>query len=177
MMVEWSGILPLVPFLLIRFGLLAALNPEAVRRAAHFAPLRGRERIAYWFYQVSNLGIFLALPFLMVKMDASWPFYAGAGCYLLGLVLCAVAIVSFSSPNSEGLNVNGIYRFSRNPMYVAYFVCFTGMALLTRSWMLMGIIAVFQISAHWIILSEERWCVERFGEEYARYMRDVRRYI
>ncbi|WP_442911269.1 methyltransferase [Lachnoclostridium sp. An196] len=31
-------------------------------------------------------------------------------------------------PDENGLNTNGIYRFSRNPMYVAYFVCFTGMA-------------------------------------------------
>ena len=28
---------------------------------------------------------------------------------------------------------NGVYRFSRNPMYVAYFICFMGMALLVQS--------------------------------------------
>jgi protein-S-isoprenylcysteine O-methyltransferase Ste14 len=36
---------------------------------------------------------------------------------------------------------------------------------------------VFQISAHWIILSEERWCVNKFGQEYINYMNKVRRYI
>ncbi len=36
---------------------------------------------------------------------------------------------------------------------------------------------VFQISAYWIILSEERWCVKKFGEEYINYMNKVRRYI
>jgi protein-S-isoprenylcysteine O-methyltransferase Ste14 len=35
----------------------------------------------------------------------------------------------------------------------------------------------FQISAHWIILSEERWCIKKFGEEYIKYMNRVRRYI
>jgi protein-S-isoprenylcysteine O-methyltransferase Ste14 len=36
---------------------------------------------------------------------------------------------------------------------------------------------VFQISSHWIILSEERWCVKQFGDEYIDYMKRVRRYI
>lgn len=71
----------------------------------------------------------------------------------------------------------GLYRLSRNPMYVAYFICFLGMALLTRSVLFLGLVAVFQISAHWVILAEERWCLEQFGERYRRYMGKVRRYI
>lgn len=34
-----------------------------------------------------------------------------------------------------------------------------------------------KISAHWIILAEERWCIKKFGEEYKNYMNKVRRYI
>ena len=42
-----NGLWLLVPFLLVRFGLLAVLSREAVARAAHFAPMEGGERIAY----------------------------------------------------------------------------------------------------------------------------------
>lgn len=83
----------------------------------------------------------------------------------------------FFFPNAEGLNINGIYQFSRNPMYVAYFICFIGMSLLTQSLILLGIVIIFQVSAHWIILSEERWCIKRFGKSYEEYMKKVRRYI
>lgn len=62
-------------------------------------------------------------------------------------------------------------------MYVAYFICFIGMALLTQSLILLCIVVIFQISAHWIILSEEKWCMEKFGESYKQYMKRVRRYI
>lgn len=62
-------------------------------------------------------------------------------------------------------------------MYVAYFICFAGMALLTRSFPLLGLVLIFQISAHWIILAEERWCLERFGDAYAQYRKRVRRYL
>ena len=83
----------------------------------------------------------------------------------------------FSAPDSGGMNRNGVYRFSRNPMYVAYFICFMGMALLVQSLVLAVMVVVFQVSAHWIILAEERWCLENFGAEYRRYMGEVRRYL
>ena len=172
-----NGFLLLIPFLIIRFALLSILNGEAIPRAAYFAPMRGGERIAYYIYQFSNIGIFLYLVFLTVKVDFSWKFYAGLVFYLCGLLLCAFSIMSFASPDDAGLNTNGIYQFSRNPMYVAYFVCFVGMALLAQSLVLLAVILVFQISAHWIILAEERWCLEKFGAAYRKYMEQVRRYM
>lgn len=112
-----------------------------------------------------------------VLIDFSIQFYMGIFLYSLGLLLCAAAMVSFSSPDHSGFNKNGIYRLSRNPMYLAYFICFLGMCLLTRSLTLLGIVLIFQVSAHWIILAEERWSIEKFGEEYIKYMNQVRRYI
>ena len=171
------GILLLVPFFLVRFTLLSALNKKAIGRAAYFAPVQGAEKIAYYIYQLTNVMIFAYLIFLKVQVDFSWSFYGGLVCYLLGLCLCIVTIVNFSFPDDAGLNTNGIYKFSRNPMYIAYFVCFLGMALLTQSLILFGIVGIFQISAHWIILAEERWCLEKFGTVYKQYMQRVRRYI
>jgi len=77
----------------------------------------------------------------------------------------------------NGINLNGLYRVSRNPMYIAYFIYFLGCALLTHSLILLALLIGFQVSAHWIILSEERWCIKKFGEEYIKYMNKVRRYI
>lgn len=172
-----NGFLLLIPFLFIRFVLLFLLNKKAIQRAAHFAPLQGKEKAAYYIYQVSNIGLLLYPIFLTVKVDFSWQFYLGLICYILGLCLCVITMVCFSSPDSTGLNINGIYKFSRNPMYIAYFICFVGMALLTQSLILLGLILVFQISAHWIILAEERWCIEKFGIAYKQYMENVRRYL
>ena len=85
-------------------------------------------------------------------------------------------LVQFA-PAASGVNTGGMYRYSRNPMYVAYFVCFLGMALLSRSAAFLVILALFQISCHWIILAEERWCIETFSAAYLDYMRTVRRYL
>lgn len=172
-----NGVLLLVPFLLIRFGLLVILNREAVKRAAYFAPMRKNERWAYWVYQISNIALFVYLCFLKIKVDFSWLFYAGAVIYLLGLVFCAATIINFAVPSQEGLNTNGLYRISRNPMYVSYFMIFAGCALMTESLILGGIVMLFILSSHWIILAEERWCIEKFGEAYKRYMEQARRYL
>lgn len=171
------GFLLLIPFFLIRFGLLSLLNKDAVKRAAYFAPLSGNEITAYWIYQISNLSIFIYICFLTVRIERSVIFCAGLFFYITGLILCAVSIVNFAKPSIDGLNCNGLYRVSRNPMYVSYFIYFAGCALLTQSLLLFGIVLIFQISSHWIILSEEKWCMEAFGEEYIQYMKKVRRYI
>ena len=172
-----NGFLLLVPFLLIRFGLLSTLNKSAISRAAYFPPMLGSKMLAYWIYQISNVAIFVYLCFLKVRIEFSWQFFIGIIVYILGSILCAVSMINFAFPSNEGINVTGLYRFSRNPMYLSYFVFFIGCTLLTQSLILFGIVLLFQISSHWIVLSEEQWCVEKFGEVYKQYSKKVRRYI
>lgn len=171
------GFLLLLPFFLIRFGLLSLLSQKAVKRAAYFAPLLEKEKVAYWVYQISNVAIFLCMFFLKVNIMPPMLFYTGAAVYSGGTILLAVSVINFASPSESGINQNGLYRLSRNPMYVAYFIFFFGCALLTQSLLLLGFVLIFQIATHWIIHSEERWCIERFGGVYLQYMKKVRRYF
>lgn len=172
-----KGILLLVPFFAVRFGFLSFLSKNAVQRAAYFPPMYGKEKAAYWIYQISNTAIIVYMCFLHIKAGFFWQFYLGLCCYLTGLILCAASIYYFAAPSDAGVLMEGIYRWSRNPMYVSYFVLFAGCALLTQSVLLGGLVIVFQISSHWIILAEERWCIEKFGETYRQYMKKVRRYV
>lgn len=171
-----NGFLLLIPLILIRYGLLWLFNKEALKRAAFFPPLLGKEKVAFWFYQIATMLLFLYLCFLKIDVDSMW-FYPGAFIYGFGVLLCIVSISNFSKPSRNGINLKGLYRISRNPIYVSYFIYFLGCVLLTRSFILLALLIVFQVSAHWIILSEERWCVKKFGEAYLNYMEKVRRYI
>ena len=104
-------------------------------------------------------------------------FYAGIALYCAGSILLVLSIINFAFPSTSGMNQKGIYRCTRNPMYVAYFIIFLGCVLITQSIVLFAFVLVFQITAHWIILGEERWCADKFGSEYIRYMNKTRRYI
>ena len=167
----------LIPFLSLRFGVLSMLDSSALRRAAHFPPFRGPEKPAYWPYQLSSAALLLGPFFASVHTAPAPLFWSGAALYAFGLLLLLLSVIGFAAPSESGVRHKGVYRISRNPMYVAYFICFAGMALLTQSGLLFGILMIFQISAHWIVLAEERWCIQNFGEEYRQYMKKVRRYI
>ena len=81
------GFCLLMPFLFVRFILLGVLRKEAVERAAHFAPMAGRERIAYYVYQISNIVIFLYLFFGRVRGGFFRVVLFGWCFYGLGLCL------------------------------------------------------------------------------------------
>lgn len=165
-----------IPIILIRYGLLGILSKEALKRASLFAPVIGREKVAYWVYQISTVLMLLYLLLLKIKIGSAW-FYVGIIIYSLGIILYGASMINYSKPKINGINLSGLYRVSRNPMYIAYFIYFLGCVFLTQSLILLALLICFQISAHWIILSEERWCIKKFGEEYIKYMNRVRRYI
>ncbi|WP_311895792.1 methyltransferase family protein [Enterococcus asini] len=101
----------------------------------------------------------------------------GGVTYVLGAGILLAATISFAKPNEQGLNTTGSYRFSRNPMYVGYFVYFLGCAILLGSFFYYGALVLFQIATHWVILAEERWCSATFGETYDEYQQQVKRYL
>jgi len=171
------GFLLLVPFFLIRFRFMARLDPHAISRAAHFPPLHGAEKAAYWVYQLSTAAVLLFILFGRIETKPRVLFLPGLALYLIGLALLAASVAAFAAPSPHGLKRDGLYSVSRNPMYLAYFLVFLGCVFLTQSPPLAVSLAAFQGSAHWIILAEERWCVQKFGEEYLRYQAKVRRYF
>lgn len=171
-----NAIIIAIPIFIIRYGLLSILNKEALKRASFFAPVVGREKIAFWAYQISSTFILLYLLFLKIRIDSEF-FYLGLLTSSIGIILYAVSAINYSNPNVNGVNQNGLYHVSRNPMYVAFFIYFIGGVFLTNSLLLLVLLVVFQMASHWIILSEERWCIQEFGAEYLEYMKKVRRYI
>jgi len=82
------------------------------------------------------------------------------------------------SPNeSTDLRVDGLFRFSRNPMYLGVFTTLLASVLYTFNPILL-LIAIFIVAVHHkIALAEEEYLREVFGEEYTAYCSRVRRYI
>ncbi len=72
----------------------------------------------------------------------------------------------------------GLYRFSRNPMYVAVSLILLGWSALFLSSALaiyaLTVIAAFHLR---ITLAEEPWLAQKHGEEWQNYARNVRRWL
>ena len=75
------------------------------------------------------------------------------------------------------LRTKGVYRFSRNPMYVGFFLMMAG-ALLYTSNPFVGALSLFAMVVHHVIvLREELFLAGRFGLEWKQYVSSVRRYV
>jgi protein-S-isoprenylcysteine O-methyltransferase Ste14 len=74
----------------------------------------------------------------------------------------------------ERLVVGGVYRFVRNPMYVAILAAIVGQALiLGRLALLLYATVVWLISAAFVRFYEEPTLARRFGADYEAYRRAV----
>lgn len=108
-------------------------------------------------------------------------FLAGFGIAVAGILAFrkAQTTIDPTKPQeSSHLVTSGIYRFTRNPMYL-------GLALVLLGWIVqmgMGIsfsalvVFVWFISKYQI-MPEEKILKERFGEPYTKYCQQVRRWI
>ena len=126
----------------------------------------------------------LALPPLMEPNALTWAAAAGFGT--VGAFCIASALRRFGAAGTpaepwkptRALATGGIYRWTRNPMYL-------GMALLLLAAGLgfasLGIIAmlplVILVIDRFVIAREERYLDDLFGAEYAAYRGRVRRWF
>ena len=82
-----------------------------------------------------------------------------------------------SPKEHTGLKQTGLYRFSRNPMYVGVYTTLCAAVLRTLNPILL-LVAVYVIAVHHrIVLAEEAQLRHVFGEEYRTYCSQVRRYL
>jgi protein-S-isoprenylcysteine O-methyltransferase Ste14 len=78
----------------------------------------------------------------------------------------------------ERLVIGGVYRWVRNPMYVAVVVTILGQALLLGRWVLVAWAAVFwATTAAFVRFYEEPDLALRFGADYDEYRRSVRAWL
>ena len=80
--------------------------------------------------------------------------------------------------NTSALVTTGIYRFTRNPMYVGVLLVLVGWAVyLSVPWTFAGPLAFFLYIDRFQIAPEERVLSSMFAEEYADYKATVRRWV
>jgi len=71
----------------------------------------------------------------------------------------------------------GPYRFSRNPIYLAFSLLQLGIAIWVNSLWLLATLAVALALIHVVIAREERYLERKFGAEYLAYKASVRRWL
>jgi protein-S-isoprenylcysteine O-methyltransferase Ste14 len=105
----------------------------------------------------------------------------GAAAALLGVIQFrrAHTTVNPTAPSTtRSVVTGGIYAFTRNPMYLGFALGLLAVAIACCN--LTGFVLVPLFCGYltrFQIIPEERVLLERFGEDYARYMARVRRWV
>jgi protein-S-isoprenylcysteine O-methyltransferase Ste14 len=113
---------------------------------------------------------------------ASASFLLGVGLMVIGLAgtLAGMARLSWGKAigrDASGLQVTGLYRFTRNPQLVAYGLLVAGYALWWPSWSGLVWVAVYAVIAHIMVLTEEDHLRRVYGAAYDDYCRRIPRYV
>jgi len=106
------------------------------------------------------------------------------GLFLAGVLLATAALATLGARTKMGvgedegtLQTGGVYRISRNPMYLGLYLVCAGGCLYTLSPACLALTLAGAAVHHRIILGEERFLKGRFGEAWDRYAARVRRYL
>jgi protein-S-isoprenylcysteine O-methyltransferase Ste14 len=72
----------------------------------------------------------------------------------------------------------GPYRFSRNPIYLAFTIFQFGLAIwINSAWLIATLLVAVALMTFVVIPREERYLERRFAAEYLSYKRSVRRWL
>lgn len=111
---------------------------------------------------------------------------AGVALAAAGLALIAIALGLFAGAKTRPepwqpashLVERGLYRFTRNPMYLGMALLSLGVALAFSSLpgALLALVALAIIDRT-VVTREEAYLTRRFGADYSAYMQRVRRWL
>ena len=187
MLIRVSALLGLTAFYLIYLGKAGVLRKKGIKVNLLGDKQSSREKyfeIVLWIMTGFGALIQFLAPFLFAVNQTGWR-YAGLVLTFLGVVLFFIAVkamglnwrAGFNEQQRTELVTTGIYRFSRNPAFVAFDLLYLGFALIFPNLLMivMAVLALFLFDLQ--IRGEENYLTTVFGERYRDYQKAVRRYL
>jgi protein-S-isoprenylcysteine O-methyltransferase Ste14 len=137
--------------------------------------------VAVMMWGISRLTLPLEVPGLIRVVVAVLLVLTGACIGIAGVVAFRrgkTTINPMRPQTTSALISSGIYRFSRNPMYVGILFALVAWAIfLSSAWAMIGPVAFVLYINRYQIEPEERVLASMFGAAYADYKSAVRRWL
>jgi protein-S-isoprenylcysteine O-methyltransferase Ste14 len=157
-------------------------SPSAAQDVAKLGPFR--PPLVYLVSLVTGVLIQRAAPLPFVRGALAVP--AGASVVVVAIALFAYSVAKFRAagtpvPARKPTTVivrTGLYRFSRNPIYLAFSLFQLGIAIWINSlWLLVTLVGAVGLIHYVVIPREEQYLEQRFGAQYSDYKISVRRWL
>ncbi|MCK4735366.1 MAG: isoprenylcysteine carboxylmethyltransferase family protein [Methanophagales archaeon] len=173
----WNGWILAAIFLTANYLIMFISPRENVKEMMdQVKQAQGKDKQLTYITWIPYLSLMFCSIFVPLKLGTLW-FYFGLALFTSGMVALIVAAVQLFFRKPGQLMTEGFYRISRNPLYVSCYVIWAGIGVATASWLILAFVVLSMIVQHFLILSEERICMEKYGASYREYMNGVPRYV
>ena len=182
----------IIPVLFVIF-LIAAIVPRIIQKRKKIETVGciGIDRRLFILGKLSLFTSFILIPAQLFLVNLSLFeekrvfFWICAALLGIGVMLFTLAIIrlgTFSlrvglAQENTPLRTTGIYRVGRNPMLLGLYLIALGSAIYVQNPINWILVMVALTVHHKIILAEENFLHERFGDQWIEYRNKVRRYI
>src|SRR3989475_2792715 len=156
--------------------------PNAAQDVAKLGPFR--PPLVYLVSLVTGVLIQRAAPLPFVPGTLAVPL--GASLIVVDIALFAYSVATFRAagtpvPARKPTTMivrRGPYRFSRNPIYLAFSLFQLGIAIRVNSvWLLATLVGAVALMHYFVIRREEEYLERRFGAQYLDYKASVHRWL
>ncbi len=139
--------------------------------------------------------VYLGAILLGLGIDRLWPaaflppavqYAIGTTAIVLSIVLAAIILHAFVRHKTNPIHHRptttiidtGPFRYSRNPIYVGMTLLQIGIGILVDSaWILLMVVPAVWIIHRFVVLKEEAFLEQQFGETYLTYKQRVNRWL
>ena len=145
------------------------------------------------FFQTSDFILYINI-IISISLEYFYPthlwitnnIFFGIIIIIFGWIIIYKSKVEFkkyeqkSGPNNniDTIINTGIYKYSRNPIYLAVLIINIGLSLILNSvWILIDTIIIAKCLDYFLIRKEEKFLLEKFKEKYIEYRNKTRKWI
>jgi protein-S-isoprenylcysteine O-methyltransferase Ste14 len=194
---NWFPLVALVAFLGVGFGWRSWLHRRrhgasgiVIFRSGHWAQHAREALMLVLFVLIGGQALAGALapsaldPILLWQPAPPW-IWLGAACVLAAILLTVVAQLDMGASwrvgiepgTPPGLVVGGLFRFTRNPIYLSLLLGLAGLVLLQPTWLSVVALVAAYAGVRKQVAAEEEYLGRAYGEAYTAYAARVGRFL
>lgn len=133
----------------------------------------------YYTWYIQLLGLITSS--LFIPLQGGVFLITGGILFIAGILMNIIALLTFINL-PEQVITKGIYRFSRNPMYVGGFLFLLGLCIMGFSFsaaftLFVIFFIIWIVITHQTVKKEEAFLLHKYGDDYKLFKQRIPRYI
>ncbi len=157
---------------------MSKFSNDTKKRMLTFPKYKNKYKKVFSILFMIIFGKLIIIYSVFVPIQAnSFYFYIGLIIYSIGIFCSIYGMYIFSKADLSHPVTTGIYKYTRHPMQVMYYFSWIGLGFISGTWIFIIYAIIFSILAIPSLIAQEKDCIEKYGDEYRKYLEKTPRFI